>query len=137
MRRDLTNSGTDIHEAFKSVKCFNNNLVSIDAETIRMFLERNREPRPIPADNLAAIIRRYDRDGDSRISYKEFERAMTPAERLVVRPPEQPVIEEEVVIHQPHYQPIIPYNASPGWNESTKLKSVNKRHSIQVSTQKK
>ena len=97
MRRDLTNSGTDIHEAFKSVKCFNNNLVSIDKDSIRLFLERNREPRPIPADNLSAIIRRYDRDGDSRISYKEFERAMTPVERLVVRPPEQqPEMEEDI-----------------------------------------
>jgi Ca2+-binding EF-hand superfamily protein len=73
---------TDIHEAFKLVKCFNNNLVSIDSDSIRLFLERNREPRPIPEDNLVAIIRRFDRDGDSRISYNEFDRAMMPQERL-------------------------------------------------------
>jgi len=123
----LINYGTDIHEAFKAVKCFNNNLVSIDAETIIAFLERNREPRPIPSDNLAAIIRMYDRDGDSRISYKEFERAMTPVERLVVRPPEQ--LPYKDLEEEPH-QPIVPYNSSPGWNESTKLNSVNRKHSL-------
>ena len=128
LRRDLINYGTDIHEAFKAVKCFDNNLVSIDAGTIRAFLERNREPRPIPSDNLAAIVRRYDRDGDSRINYKEFERAMTPSERLVVRPPEHL---EEVV-----HQPILPYKSSPGWNESTKVNSVNKRHSLKASQNK-
>ena len=85
IRRDLINLGTDIHEGFKAVKCYNNNIVSIDKQMLMLFLDRNGCPRPIPADDLAAMIRRYDRDGDSRISYKEFERAMAPMDRLALR----------------------------------------------------
>lgn len=43
-----------------------------------MFLERNGEPIPIMDNDLCAIIRRFDKNGDSRISYKEFEMGMMP-----------------------------------------------------------
>lgn len=110
------NLGTDIHEAFKAVRCFNNNVVSIDRDMLALFLERNGQPLPIPADDLAAMIRRYDRDGDSRISYKEFERAMMPMERLEVR---QPIEQMETI--QINSKPIVP------WNQSTNIDSVQRR----------
>lgn len=41
-----------------------------------MFLERSGEPKPILESDLDAIMRRFDKDGDSRISYKEFEKGI-------------------------------------------------------------
>lgn len=60
------------------MKCFDNNVISIDKSNIKLFLERNGEPIPIPDDDLCAILRRFDKTGDSRISYKEFEMGMMP-----------------------------------------------------------
>jgi len=52
--------------------------LSIDANSLRLFLERNGEPRPISRDDIDAIIRRYDKDGDYCISYEEFQEAILP-----------------------------------------------------------
>lgn len=70
--------GRNINDCFKAVKCYDNNTISIDKANIKMFLERNGEPIPIPDDDLCAILRRFDKNGDSRISYKEFELGMAP-----------------------------------------------------------
>jgi Ca2+-binding EF-hand superfamily protein len=70
--------GRSINECFKAVKCFDNNVISIDKNNVKMFLERNGEPIPIMDNDLCAIIRRFDKNGDSRISYKEFEMGMMP-----------------------------------------------------------
>jgi hypothetical protein len=68
--------GSDIdrltYEAYKAVKCHNNNLLSIDLHTLRLFLERCGFDRPILTGDLFAILTRFDRNLDSSISFDEF-----------------------------------------------------------------
>ena len=71
-----------MYEAFKTVKCHNNNLISIDKDTLRMFLERNGEPVPISKVDLNSIMVRFDLDGDDQLCFKEFELAMIPIESI-------------------------------------------------------
>ena len=61
------------------MKCYDNNLLSINAQSLAMFLERNGEPRPISPEDIYSIIGRYDKEGDDCISYEEFEAAILPA----------------------------------------------------------
>jgi Ca2+-binding EF-hand superfamily protein len=67
-RRELSYQGLDQYEAFKLAKANDESKISVDRHTIKTFLERNGEPRPISKHTLDSIIRRYDRDGDGRIS---------------------------------------------------------------------
>jgi hypothetical protein len=80
-----------MYEAFKTAKCHNNNLVSINKDTLRMFLERNGEPCPISFVDLNSIMVRYDLDGDDCLNFKEFELLLLPSDSL------QELEEQEIV----------------------------------------
>ena len=71
-----------MYQAFKTAKCHNENIISIDKDTLRMFLERNGEPSPISFVDLNSIMVRYDLDGDDQLNFKEFELLLIPSESI-------------------------------------------------------
>ena len=63
-----------IKRAFKAIDY--NNTGIIDEGSIRRFLKRAGH-QPVK-DELTAIMRRFDLDGDAKLTYAEFEEALSP-----------------------------------------------------------
>ena len=63
-----------IRRAFKAIDYQNNRL--IDEDAIRHFLKR--VGRPASKTELTAVMRRFDLDGDAKLSFTEFAEALTP-----------------------------------------------------------
>ena len=83
LRRELIEmENFSMYDAFKTAKCHNNNLLSIDKQTLRMFLERNGEPIPISKVDLNSIMVRYDLDGDDQLNFNEFELSLIPIQSI-------------------------------------------------------
>ena len=94
LRRELIEMPNfNMYEAFKTAKCHNNNLISIDKDTLRMYLERNGEPCPISIVDLNSIMVRYDLDGDDQLNFKEFEMSLIPIDSIKE-------LEEEQIIYE-------------------------------------
>jgi len=74
-KSDLENIyGFDMRRSFKAIDINNNN--SFNESELRRFLKRVGH-QPVKKE-LVAIIRRFDMDGDARISYEEYVEALTP-----------------------------------------------------------
>jgi len=72
-----------IRKAFKAIDYQNNKI--IDEVSIRRFLKRVGH-QPLKAE-LTAIMRRFDLDGDAKLSFREFAEALTPIQPDVIQNP--------------------------------------------------
>ena len=70
-----------IRRAFKAVDYHDNKI--IDEASIRRFLKRVGH-QPVK-EELTAIMRRFDLDGDAKLSFQEFAEALTPIQPDVIQ----------------------------------------------------
>ena len=81
LKQDLERyKGFSLRRAFKAIDYQNNKIV--DEAAIRRFLKRVGH-QPLKAE-LVAIMRRFDLDGDAKLSFTEFSEALTPIQPDVI-----------------------------------------------------
>ncbi|CAG9328506.1 unnamed protein product [Blepharisma stoltei] len=74
LRQDLSRKNFNIHEAFQGVDQDRNGFITI--EELERFLEYYRVH--VDRKDVAALLNRYDKNKDGRVSYSEFVQEITP-----------------------------------------------------------
>ncbi len=72
-KKMAANSPQEMHEAFKAFNRSNNGFLS--GEELRSVLEKMGET--VTEEEIAALVREIDIDGDDKISFDEFQRMLT------------------------------------------------------------